>query len=251
MDLRKANRRLLLLTAFLLIIVAAIAWYSSVTQELKLPGLSVATAWFEDKDLKFLNVLVGGLALAGAVFTIYIGQTDLEQALDDLKETKYLTHYGELDRMYFDLLAMSVDRPYLRSPALRTEENAGEYAAYAYMAWNFIETIADRLFKHEIEAIRKVDEAGGLDRGIEDVMARLARSLESARRERPLDYLSETWLPTLRQEMRLHRDWWAQSDSQQYKRPFWLWVELNFREAERPQAPAREQTPLQLPEPLP
>ncbi|HRN63072.1 MAG TPA: hypothetical protein PK743_14155 [Luteimonas sp.] len=231
--------------------IATIFLYSLLSNQPIFPQVSIGTAWLEDKDLKFLNVLVGGLALAGAVFTIYIGQTDLEQALEDLKETKYLSHYGELDRIYFDLLTMSVDRPYLRERALRTAGNADQYAAYAYMAWNFIETIVDRLFRHEIELIARIDAEGGPDRGLEQVMAKLASSLESARRDRPLDYLAATWLPTLEQEMRLHREWWEQSDSRQFKRPFRLWVEFTFREAQgtrtTPPAPAPLQAPLPVP----
>ena len=36
-----------------------------------------------------------------------------------------LAHYGELDRMYLDVLAMAVERPYLRDPIERARLLAG------------------------------------------------------------------------------------------------------------------------------
>jgi hypothetical protein len=54
-------------------------------------------------------------------------------------------HYGEIDKIYFDLLHILVGRPHLRSGEAAHAANAtDEYDAFAFMMWNFIETIYDR-----------------------------------------------------------------------------------------------------------
>lgn len=74
------------------------------------------------------------------------------------------SHYSELDRIYMDILKMSIDRQYLRNekqielfvaylkapeqkPPFRDKEfikKAKEYDVYAFIVFNFLETIHDR-----------------------------------------------------------------------------------------------------------
>jgi hypothetical protein len=45
-------------------------------------------------------------------------------------------HYGELDRMYSDLLKIAIDKPHLRNPNVtQTDEQKREYEYYAQMVW--------------------------------------------------------------------------------------------------------------------
>jgi hypothetical protein len=62
------------------------------------------------------------------------------------KKTLGDTYYAALDTMYFDLLKIAVERPYLMDPASLKDdgEKQKQYDAYAFMVWNFVETIFDR-----------------------------------------------------------------------------------------------------------
>lgn len=54
-------------------------------------------------------------------------------------------YYAELDRLYFELLRIGLERPYLRASVPPAEPGkASEYEAYAFMVWNFLETVVDR-----------------------------------------------------------------------------------------------------------
>lgn len=53
-------------------------------------------------------------------------------------------HYAELDRMYFDLLRIAVEKPHLRTPPLSRIACQVDYDSYAFMVWNFLETVYDR-----------------------------------------------------------------------------------------------------------
>jgi hypothetical protein len=79
-------------------------------------------------------------------------------------------HYAELDKMYFEILRTAIDKPYLRAPGGKhTTEQAAEYDIYAYVVWNFIETVYDYCMKDE--------------------------------------ELRKTWYPAMEAENRLHRAW--------------------------------------------
>lgn len=60
-------------------------------------------------------------------------------------KTLQVSNYSDLDRMYFDLLQISVERPRLINPeALRDADQQQEYDTYAFMVWNVMESIYDR-----------------------------------------------------------------------------------------------------------
>lgn len=61
------------------------------------------------------------------------------------KKTMQVVHYGEIDRMYFDILKESLGKPYLsRSNIQKDEDQEQEYGIYAFIMWNFLEAIYDR-----------------------------------------------------------------------------------------------------------
>ncbi len=109
-----------------------------------------------------LGALLGGIAL---IYSISIYRASM-----------MFSHYGELDKNYFDLLNMAVERPFLRSPdSLTDEEQRKSYDIYAFMVWNFLETIVDRMKDHS--------------------------------------GLAETWLPVLEAEVTLHRAWFDRPEN--------------------------------------
>jgi hypothetical protein len=59
-----------------------------------------------------------------------------------------MSHYGELDRMYADLLRLGIEKPHLRRghDVKRDSDQEDEYFTYAYMVWKFIEAVHDRAF---------------------------------------------------------------------------------------------------------
>ena len=79
-------------------------------------------------------------------------------------------YYAELDRMYFDLLKIAMERPYLLDPGPAPDPGRlREYDLYAFMMWNFLETVYDRCGKNK--------------------------------------QLTETWYPVVAAENQQHRKW--------------------------------------------
>lgn len=69
----------------------------------------------------------------------------LRYSMTVYKRTLSISNYTELDRMYFDLLRTAVDKPHLLDPGPEeSAERQKEYDSYAFMVWNFLETIYDR-----------------------------------------------------------------------------------------------------------
>lgn len=109
-----------------------------------------------------------------------------------------LAHYGELDRMYAELLKQAVDRPYLRNYMKRrfvrglakrsklSLDVEAEYDVYAYAVWNFVEAVYDRLQDRKLNM--------WLWNG------KLNRSLQ------------ETWEPVIKTEHSLHKGWFEADD---------------------------------------
>lgn len=61
------------------------------------------------------------------------------------RESVSLSHYAELDRMYAELLSIAVEKSKLRNVEIELDQSA---FTYAYMVWNFIEAVHDRVFDH-------------------------------------------------------------------------------------------------------
>lgn len=84
------------------------------------------------------GVIAEAMGSIGIMFTLFYSVWSFTRTLRD-------AYYAELDRMYFELLKIGLNRPELLSfPASPDPARATEYGAYAFMVWNFIETIFDR-----------------------------------------------------------------------------------------------------------
>lgn len=118
------------------------------------------------------------LAIATLLYTITSFRKSLETS-----------HYTELDRMYFDLLRVAWERPELTNPeSLQTAEQKAKYDIYAFMVWNFLETIYDR-----------------------------------CRRD---CYLRRTWYPIVETENLLHRKWFDRPENRKkFKVAFHRFIE--------------------------
>lgn len=104
-------------------------------------------------------------AAVGIVFTLFYTAWSFTRALSD-------GYYAELDRVYFELLKIALERPWLLDfPATSDPSRQREYDAYAFMVWNFVETIYDRC------------QGWGKKR------------------------LRDTWYPVIKAENDLHRKW--------------------------------------------
>src|SRR5574337_277446 len=114
-------------------------------------------------------------ALAQASASI-LGLIALIYSIHAFRRSLQILHYTELDRMYFDLLRLGIEKPHLRIPdAARTPAEEQEYNSYAFMVWNFLETIHDRCERDQ--------------------------------------NLCATWYPALDAEDRLHRAWFDRPEN--------------------------------------
>ena len=84
------------------------------------------------------GVIAEAMGSIGIMFTLFYSVWSFTRTLRD-------AYYAELDRVYFELLKIGLERPELLTfPASTDPVKATEYGAYAFMVWNFIETIFDR-----------------------------------------------------------------------------------------------------------
>jgi len=85
-----------------------------------------------------LGALSQGLASIMAIAALFYSMTTFRKSLQT-------SHYTELDAIYFDLLKIALEKPHLDKPvSKRTDKQKVEYDIYAFMIWNFLETIYDR-----------------------------------------------------------------------------------------------------------
>ncbi|HZL16454.1 MAG TPA: hypothetical protein VFG23_01785 [Polyangia bacterium] len=143
------------------------------------------------------GVIAEALGSIGIVFTLFYSVWSFTTTLRD-------AYYAELDRVYFELLKIGLERPELlcypttsptspTSPATPDPAKAGQYGAYAFMVWNFIETIFDRCQGWSKRKLR------------------------------------ETWYPIIAAENALHRAWFDQPENRgRFKRRFVRFVETKY-----------------------
>jgi len=103
-------------------------------------------------------------------------------------------YYAELDRIYFELLKIGLERTYLRAPTPPTDPSrASEYDAYAFMVWNFLETVVDRCDNTSNQSLR------------------------------------ETWYPVVATECALHRAWFdAPENRLKFKDRFCRFIDTRY-----------------------
>jgi hypothetical protein len=152
------------------------------------------------------GVIAEALSSFGIVATLFYSVWSFRTTLRD-------AYYAELDREYFELLKISLERPdlliYPTSPAPTDPARVREYAAYAFMVWNFLETIFDRCqgwFKQR---------------------------------------LRDTWYPIIDAENALHRQWFDLPENRRkFKASFVRFIDAEFpRPAASPSASAHEPGP--------
>ena len=136
------------------------------------------------------GVIAEALGSIGIVCTLFYSVWSFKTTLRD-------AYYAEIDRVYFELLKIGLERPELlvfpTSPASPDPARAEQYGAYAFMVWNFVETIFDRC-------------QGWSKR-----------------------HLRETWYPVIAAENALHRKWFDQPHNRRRFKPrFVRFVESQY-----------------------
>lgn len=254
--LQRQERRLY---AWLVLIALFVVLYAMQSRGV-LAGL--VPQFIKDDNLSLPDVLFGGIALVGAIYAIYLHQTDIKCTLREFRESNYLAHYAELDRIYLELLKLTVEHPHLRATdGARDAAQVRQYDSYAYMVWNFIETVADRLWPQDfVEPPSRVVSppstprafAGRTRRAWQWIRNRLPGASDppsgsSSASDQPEDLMGKlraTWGSAIDEEMRIHRDWWfataigaearpGRRNFHKFKDPMYQWVERRYGEIDR------------------
>jgi hypothetical protein len=141
----------------------------------------VMTAWAK------AAVIADAAAALGIVFTLFYSIWSFRTTLRD-------SYYAELDRVYFELLKLGLEHPDLLDyPASRNPGKAREYDAYAFMVWNFVETVYDRCQGWTKRRLR------------------------------------ETWYPVIAAENARHRDWFNLPENRRkFKEPFCRFIDAHY-----------------------
>jgi hypothetical protein len=135
--------------------------------------------FYDPKFLIFwtaMGSLCTAISAVGLIITIVASSRATRDAMKSFKKNLETSHYTELDSMYFELLKLALEKPHLADPnAKRDETQKQEYNIYAYMVWNFLETIHDQCQGDKC--------------------------------------LKETWYPVIDAENRLHRQWFEDKEN--------------------------------------
>jgi hypothetical protein len=144
-------------------------------------GPDVMIAWTK------ASVIAQALGSVAIVLTLFYSVWSFTTTLRD-------AYYAELDRVYFELLKIGLERPALLAfPTSPDPAKAREYDAYAFMVWNFVETIFDRC--------------------------------QGRSRRR----LRETWYPIIAAENALHRAWFDQPENRsKFKERFGRFIDVHY-----------------------
>jgi hypothetical protein len=131
------------------------------------------------------QAIAESVAAIGIVFTLFYSLWSFTKSLRD-------SYYAELDRVYFELLRIALERPYLLDFATAPDPTKQrEYDAYAFMVWNFLETIVDRCGNNK--------------------------------------QLCDTWYPVITAENALHRKWFdLPANKSKFKQGFINFVEKRY-----------------------
>jgi hypothetical protein len=108
---------------------------------------------------EILWIAIGSIAQICIVLTVptsillyYLGERHQRRAkareeqllLEQFHQQERDKFYAQLDRTYLDVLKMVIDKPHLaHGERQRTENEKIEYNAFAFIMWNFIESIYD------------------------------------------------------------------------------------------------------------
>ncbi len=144
-------------------------------------GANITLAW------NAAGVIATALGSIGIICTLFYSAWTFRKTLRE-------GYYVELDRVYFELLKIGLERPHLlTSPPPAEPAKAREYDAYAFMVWNFLETVVDRC-------------EGASNR-----------------------HLRETWYPIVATENALHRAWFDLPENRRkFKERFRRFIEAHY-----------------------
>jgi hypothetical protein len=133
------------------------------------------------------GVIAEALGSIGIVCTLFYSVWSFKTTLRD-------AYYAEIDRVYFELLKIGLEKPELLTyPTSPDPAKASQYGAYAFMVWNFVETIFDRCQGWSKRRLR------------------------------------ETWYPIIASENALHRAWFEQPDNRRrFKQRFVRFIEKQY-----------------------
>lgn len=85
-----------------------------------------------------ISSIMGVIATTMAIVALFY-------SMRTYRKTMQIVHYGEIDKMYFEILKEALSKPHLvRHNVIRNDEQETEYAIYAFIVWNFLESIYDR-----------------------------------------------------------------------------------------------------------
>ncbi|MDD3342793.1 MAG: hypothetical protein PHR87_04375 [Sulfurospirillaceae bacterium] len=85
-----------------------------------------------------LSSIMGVVATTLAIFALLY-------SMRTYRKTMQVVHYGEIDKMYFEILKEALAKPHLVQQNIeRSATQEVEYGIYAFIVWNFLESIYDR-----------------------------------------------------------------------------------------------------------
>ena len=144
-------------------------------------GAAVMMTWSK------AGVIAEALGSIGIVCTLFYSVWSFTTTLRD-------AYYAEIDRVYFELLKIGLERPDLLAyPASPDPAKASQYGAYAFMVWNFVETIFDRCQGWSNRRLR------------------------------------ETWYPIIASENAVHRQWFELPENRlRFKQRFVRFIEAQY-----------------------
>lgn len=141
-----------------------------------------------------LGVIFQGIASILSILALIYSMTRFRQSLRS-------AYYTELDSMYFDVLKVAQDKPYLYNPrAAYSGNKKAEYDIYAFMVYNFLETIYDRCGHNK--------------------------------------HLCDTWYPVIFVEDRKHKKWFDDPGNKDKFKPKFREFIWNFRREHKKDSPS-------------
>jgi hypothetical protein len=93
-----------------------------------------------------ISSIMGIIATTLAIFALIY-------SMRTYRKTMQIVHYGEIDKMYFEILKEALAKPHLvQKNSERSAEQEVEYDIYAFIVWNFLESIYDRcMLDHDLQ----------------------------------------------------------------------------------------------------
>jgi hypothetical protein len=93
-----------------------------------------------------ISSIMGVIATTLAIFALLY-------SMRTYRKTMQVVHYGEIDKMYFEILKEALNKPFLlQQNRERSLDEETQYNTYAFIVWNFLESIYDRcMLDHDLQ----------------------------------------------------------------------------------------------------